>query len=177
MGLDGWILEAGDELMQDRAKSLATRADLFELRIPAKLMFQRGGTSVAAWNRATSAQKKTTVIVTRVVTISDKASLDVSRESLDENWKVTAEVHSDGLSLDIGDELVHEGSLESVKELDDLFEVGLPFKCILRKALKQSGGDTTVVEENGHAVTKTKVTKVTKSGHKTIKGHHHEDLK
>jgi hypothetical protein len=166
-----WAIETGDELILiGSAEGFKEKADLFELKLPAEITFQRSGSTVTAWKKTTkhTKQKKSTVVVTRVITISSKEMLMALVDSLDDDWKVMGKgVDEDGLVLDAGDELLLEGAMEKAEDVGKLFEIELPAKLVFRKASKQSENEATTVTEEGHTVVKTVSTKTVK----TIKEH------
>jgi len=162
---DGWVLQAGDELLKKdstedaegtEVPGIQSIDDLFEIKVPAKLTFQRSGTTVEAWKKTSSKKKKTssTVVVSHVVTISDADALEFLMEHLDDDSKVVEGFTHAGLVLDAGDELLAEGAMADATDIGDLLDLKLPAKLVFKKSMKQSSNEATRVTKKGHTITK-----------------------
>jgi len=153
--VDGWILEPGDELL-----NVTNIGHLFEVELPAKLTFQRSGTTVKPWMKASGGKKtvKSRVVVTRIINIYNEQMLEAVVDELDQTWKVTRNVDKDGVVLDKGDILLQEGSMAKAETLEEIWDLAdhlskeEPAKLVFRKAKWVPGDEVASLDEEGHVV-------------------------
>merc|ERR1719281_1447676 len=88
------------------------------------------------------------------------------------DWKINKQVTLDGVSLEVGDELLREGQMKEATSMADLLELKVPAKLVFHRKTSRPSSQTLKIDKEGHVATETKTLSETEKHTKTVKTTH-----